>query len=215
MSQLIVKCIICSPLSIFHCTNKSGVCNDNSHQHQCPCPEWPPPQKKKGTVQSSSQSSSWAPGPSYKELRNSYDHLLKEHEGIGLSFQNQQKWQEDMEKESKKDMEELASLVRTKSEAIKTLQNKLAQPKKKNCRAESESANIAQQQWVTAAATTTTSCRTPNLVLLDWQPFSDHTRCDQKVVPDLKTVHVPSCSKQQWKASDNLLMYGKRSFDED
>ena len=62
-----------------------------------------------------------------------YDNLQKEHERVGTTFQNQQKQQEELEKEldeATKDAEELANLVRTKSEAIKALQNKLAQAKK-------------------------------------------------------------------------------------
>ena len=62
-----------------------------------------------------------------------YDNLQKDHERVGTAFQNQQKQQEELEKEldeATKDAEELANLVRTKSEAIKTLQNKLAQAKK-------------------------------------------------------------------------------------
>ena len=133
MAQRILKCIICGgPHSIFHCVNKCVVCNGN--KRECSCPERPPPQKKQ-KKQSSSQPSkkSSAESSSYKELRKLYDNLQKEHERVGTAFQNQQKQQEELEKEldeATKDAEELANLVRTKSEAIKTLQNKLAQAKK-------------------------------------------------------------------------------------
>ena len=58
---------------------------------------------------------------------------MKDHKWVGQSFQNQQ-WQNqelaaELE-EHKKDMEELANLVQTKSDAIKTLQTKLADAKR-------------------------------------------------------------------------------------
>ena len=133
MAQRILKCIICGgPHSIFHCVNKCVVCNGD--KRECSCPERPPPQKKQ-KKQSSSQpfKQSSAESSSHKELRKLYDNLQKEHERVGTAFQNQQKQQEELEKEldeATKDTEELANLVRTKSEAIKTLQNKLAQAKK-------------------------------------------------------------------------------------
>ena len=85
--------------------------------------------EEKKTAQPTSQSSS----QSYKELRKLYDNLLKEHERVVVAFKNQQKQQEDLKKEldeSTRDADKLANLVRTKSEAIKTLQTKLAQAKK-------------------------------------------------------------------------------------
>ena len=132
MAQRILKCIICGgPHSIFHCVNKCVVCN--GEKRECSCPEQPPQkkQKKQSSSQPSKQSS--AESSSYKELRKLYDNLQKEHERVGTAFQNQQKQQEELEKEldeATKDAEELANLVRTKLEAIKTLQNKLAQAKK-------------------------------------------------------------------------------------
>ena len=70
--------------------------------------------------------------PGYKELRRLYDNLLRKHERVGLELQNQQKQHEDQEEleESNKDGEELANLVRTRSEAIKVLHTKLGQAKK-------------------------------------------------------------------------------------
>ena len=130
MAQRILKCNICGgPHSIFHCVNKCVVCNGD--KRECSCPERPPPQKTQSSSQPSKQSS--AESSSYKELRKLYDNLQKDHECVGTAFQNQQKQQEELGKEldeATKDAEELANLVRTKSEAIKTLQNKLAQAKK-------------------------------------------------------------------------------------
>ena len=58
---------------------------------------------------------------------------MKNHEWVGQSFQNQQWQNQELAaklEEHKKDMEELANLVQTKSEAIKTLQTKLADAKR-------------------------------------------------------------------------------------
>ena len=134
--RLNVKAIISKWLSVFSSAlsvavhipfsialNKCVVCNGN--KRECSCPERPPPQKKQ-KKQSSSQPSkqSSAVSSSYKELRKLYDNLQKEHERVGTAFQNHQKQQEELEKEldeAIKDAEELANLVTTKSEAIKTL----------------------------------------------------------------------------------------------
>ena len=67
--------------------------------------------------------------PYYKELHKLYDNFLKEHECVGVAFQNQQQEMEELD-ESNKDAEEFANFIQTKSEAIKTLQTKLAQAKK-------------------------------------------------------------------------------------
>ena len=60
-----------------------------------------------------------------------YVNLLREQERVGLALQNQQKQHEHQEElgEANKDAEQLANLVQTKSEAIKVLHTKLAQPK--------------------------------------------------------------------------------------
>ena len=71
--------------------------------------------------------------PSYQELKKKYDTLVKDHERVGQSFQNQQPQNQELAaelEEQEKDAEELANLVQTKSEAIKTLQTKLADAKK-------------------------------------------------------------------------------------
>ena len=71
--------------------------------------------------------------PSYQELKKKYDTLVKDHERVGQSFQNQQPQNQELAaklEEQKKDAEELANLVQTKSEAIKTLQTKLVDAKR-------------------------------------------------------------------------------------
>ena len=82
-------------------------------------------QKKQSSSQPSKQSS--AESSSYKELRKLYDNLQKEHERVGTAFQNQQKQQEELEKEldeATKDAEELANLVRTKSDYQQQITNR-------------------------------------------------------------------------------------------
>ena len=71
--------------------------------------------------------------PSYQELKKKYDTLVKDHERVGQSFQNQQPQNQELAaklEEQEKDAEELANLVQTKSEAIKTLQTKLVDAKR-------------------------------------------------------------------------------------
>ena len=58
---------------------------------------------------------------------------MKDRERMGQSFQNQRRQNQEVAaelEEHEKDAEELANLVRTKSEAIKTLQTKLADAKR-------------------------------------------------------------------------------------
>ena len=147
MSQRILKCIICGgDHSIFHCNHKCGVCNGDVRQ--CSCTTQAPQKKRKGETQrkgaepstSASQSSQSSQNASYKELQRLYEKLQKKHEREGESLGNlQQQNQElagelaDKERELEEataDAEELANLVRTRDEAIKTLQNKLADAKK-------------------------------------------------------------------------------------
>ena len=136
MTQRILKCTFCgSPHLIFYCNNKCGVCHGDNHEYSCS--ERPPQKKEKKTAQSTPQSSS----QSYKELRKLYDNLLKEHERVGVAFQNQQKQEEDLKKEldeSTRGAEELVNLIRTKSEAIKTLRTKLVQAKKTKAKLKAE-----------------------------------------------------------------------------
>ena len=79
-------------------------------------------------------------GPSYSELKKLYKNLQKEHERVGLAFQNQQDQVEELAEEPEQrkkdaeeannDLQELADLVQTKDEAIKVLQNRLADAKR-------------------------------------------------------------------------------------
>ena len=71
--------------------------------------------------------------PSYQELKKKYDTLVKDHERVGQSFQNQRRQNQELAvelEEQEKDAEELTNLVQTKSEVIKTLQTKLADAKR-------------------------------------------------------------------------------------
>ena len=66
---------------------------------------------------------------SFKKVR----HFVKDHERVGQSFQNQQPQNQELAaelEEQEKDAEELANLVQTKSEAIKTLKTKLVDAKR-------------------------------------------------------------------------------------
>ena len=59
--------------------------------------------------------------------------MVKDHERVGQSFQNQQPQNQELAaelEEQEKDAEELANLVQIKSEAIKTLQTKLVDAKR-------------------------------------------------------------------------------------
>ena len=146
MSQRILKCIICGGgHSIFHCNHKCGVCNGNVRQCLCTA-EAPQKRKRNGQTKckepepSTSQSSQSSHSTSYKELQRLYEKLQKKHEKEGESLRNlKQQTQElagdlaDKERELEEagaDAEELANLVRTRDEAIKILQNKLADAKK-------------------------------------------------------------------------------------
>ena len=60
-------------------------------------------------------------------------HFVKDHERVSQSFQNQQPQNQELAaelEEKEKDAEELANLVQTKSEAIKTLKTKLVDAKR-------------------------------------------------------------------------------------
>ena len=75
-----------------------------------------------------------------KDLQKRYDSLLKDHQRLAQAFRNQEKETkllgqqlEEKEKEHEEavnDAEELANLVRTKCEAIKTLEKRLVEAKK-------------------------------------------------------------------------------------
>ena len=56
---------------------------------------------------------------------------MKDHKRVSQSFQNQRRQNPELKlEEHEKDTEEFASLVRTKSEAVKTLQTELADAKR-------------------------------------------------------------------------------------
>ena len=91
MSQRLLKCTICgSDHSIFHCINKCGVCSGDNWQ--CSCPAQPPQKKKRKALWSNQQPED---KPSYQELKKKYDALVKDHERVGQSFQNQ--WRQNQE----------------------------------------------------------------------------------------------------------------------
>ena len=89
---------------------------------------------------SAAQSSQSSQTTSNKELRRLYDKLQKKHEREGEPLRNLQQQNQELSgeledkerdlEESTADNEELVNLVRTRDEAIKTLQNKLANAKK-------------------------------------------------------------------------------------
>ena len=129
MSQRLLKCTICSgDHSIFHCINKCGVCSGNNRQ--CSCPAQPPQKKKRKAPPRAINSLKISQATkSLKKVR----HFVKDHERVGQSFQNQQPQNQELAaelEEQEKDAEELANLVQTKSEAIKTLKTKLVDAKR-------------------------------------------------------------------------------------
>jgi len=56
-------------------------------------------------------------------------------------------------------------------------------------------------------------CSLLHLVLFCWVNSILRLHCDLSVVSDLKTVHMPCCCKQQWRASDMPLIYGRAMVD--
>ena len=79
--------------------NKCGVCHSN--KHQCSCSERP---QKKKTVKSSSTNDNL-----YSELREMYDSFQKDHERLGLAFENQERENEELTKEMKRKRKRLNS----------------------------------------------------------------------------------------------------------
>ena len=115
------------------------MCQLSWRSPPCGCSAKQPAKKmKKQPEQTSSQKSD--SGPSYSELKKLYKNLQKEHERVGLAFQNQQDQVEELAEEleqrkkdaeeANNDLQELADLVRTKDEVIKVLQNRLADAKR-------------------------------------------------------------------------------------
>ena len=81
-------------------------------------------------------------------------HFVKDHERVGQSFQNQQPQNQELAaelEEQEKDAEELANLVQTKSEAIKTLKTKFVDAKRTIAELKAELKTL----WRTSAATST------------------------------------------------------------
>ena len=137
-----------------------------------------------------------------------YDNLLKEQERVGVAFQNQQKQQEDLKKEldeSTRGAEELANLIRTKSEAIKTLRTKLVQAKKTKAKLKAEVETLhsdePQQQQQPQQQQVSSSQHTA------WQPSTSGTEQSCKpsekinaVWPMLSDCHVVPGAPQRFRA---------------
>ena len=138
------KCTICGGNHlIFNCINKCAVCSGDNRQ--CSCPAQPPQKKKRKAPQSNQQPED---KPSYQKLKKKYDTLVKDHERVGQSFQNQQPQNQELAaelEEQEKDAEELANLVQTKSEAIKTLQTKLVDAKRTIAKLKAELKTLCQR----------------------------------------------------------------------
>ena len=127
MSQRTRKCTVCGgDHNLFHCENKCAVCNGD--KRQCSCSERPQ-QKRKKTAKSASSN----PERSYDELQKKYEALLKDHDRVGLAFQNQKDQNLELARELQEresEAEELANLVRTKDEVVKNLERRLVNAKK-------------------------------------------------------------------------------------
>ena len=86
-------------------------------------------QKRKKTAKSASSN----PERSYDELQKKYEALLKDHDRVGLAFQNQKDQNLELARELQEresEAEELANLVRTKDEVVKNLERRLVNAKK-------------------------------------------------------------------------------------
>ena len=80
MSQRILKCMACGgDHSIFHCENRCGLCSGDNRK--CSCSEQPPARKKKKSEKQKQSSG---------DLRKLHKNLQKEHERVGMAFQNLQ-----------------------------------------------------------------------------------------------------------------------------
>ena len=123
MSQRTRKCTVCGgDHNLFYCEHKCVVCNGD--KRQCLCSERPQ-QKRKKTAKSASSN----PECSYDELQKKYEALLKDHDRVGLAFQNQKEQNQELARELQEresEAEELANLVRMKDEILKNLKRCLA-----------------------------------------------------------------------------------------
>ena len=138
MSQRNLKCTVCSGShSRLHCTFICKSCGGDYRQCEC---ETVNCQSRPNKRQRNAEARETDSERNNKELRKRYDSLLKDHERLGQAFRNQEKETqllgqqlEEKEKEYEEvanDAEELANLVRTKCEAIKTLEKRLVEAKK-------------------------------------------------------------------------------------
>ena len=138
MSQRNLKCTVCSGShSRLHCTFICKSCGGDYRQCEC---ETVNRQSRPNKRQRNAEARETDSERNNKELQKRYDSLLKDHERLGQAFRNQEKETkllgqqlEEKEKEYEEvanDAEELANLVRTKCEAIKTLEKRLVEAKK-------------------------------------------------------------------------------------
>ena len=116
-----------------------GICHGDNRQ--CSCSDQPSQKKKKKTSKGTSlvspvmqsSSNSHDQTPSYTELQKLYQSLQQDQERVGQEFQNEQEVNEEMARDSEekeRDADELAAVVCTKCEVIKTLEKRLVQEKK-------------------------------------------------------------------------------------
>ena len=138
MSQRNLKCTVCSGShSWLHCTFICKSCGGD--YCQCAC-ETVNCQSRPNKCERNAEARETDSEHNSKELQMWYDSLLKDRERLAQAFQNQEnetkvlgQQLEEKEKEYKEaanDAEELANLVGTKCEAIKTLEKRLLEAKK-------------------------------------------------------------------------------------
>ena len=131
MSQRNLKCTVCSGShSRLHCTFICKSCGGDYRQCECETVK-----RQRNAEARETDSVTTKELCNNKELQKRYDSLLKDHERLAQAFRNQEKETqllgqqlEEKEKEYEEvanDAEELANLVRTKCEAIKTLEKRL------------------------------------------------------------------------------------------
>ena len=143
MSQRNLKCTVCSGShSRLHCTFICKSCGGDYRQCECETVnrQSRPNKRQRNAEALETDSVTTKELRNNKELQKRYDSLLKDHERLAQAFRNQEKETqllgqqlEEKEKEYEEvanDAEELANLVRTKCEAIKTLEKRLVEAKK-------------------------------------------------------------------------------------
>ena len=138
MSQRNLKCTVCSGShSLLHCTFICKSCGGDYRQCEC---ETVNHQSRPNKRQRNAEARETDSERNNKELQKRYDSLLKDHGRLAQAFRNKEKEtkllgqqlgkKEKEYEEAASDAEELANLVRTKCEAIKTLEKRLAEAKK-------------------------------------------------------------------------------------